>query len=482
MFQTKLIRLLKHLDKKELVQLGHFLDSPFFFRGRKEQRLIDFYDYLKRFYPEFNQKKIAKEAVYESLFAGKSYNERQLQQLMTKFTKVIERFIIQTYQTKSFGFPPDFLGLSAFYREKNLLPYFEKLHQSETNRLTEENTKDPYHYWVDFLLAKDLTEQQSLFNTRKSDLNLPQTLSRLDYFFLATQLESACVLLDQQMHQVPLALNGALSTIQALEPLLDRGQYRDAPLIDLLYRAYLLLQEDAPPQAFHELEEAFDQNAMKIGFNQRQIIHAILRNFSTKKLNQGEEAFLEPLFNLYQKGLSRGVLTFSSGLLPATFRSIVTLGIRLKEFAWVENFLEEYRHQLVRAEEPESIYTLTKASLLFAKGAYEEVLNCLTYEFADVYLKLSARRLEVQTYYELDSDLLDSKIQAFKVFIFRVSQSRLTDLHREGYNNFVDMLKQIIHPSTLYNANRQQMLSEKIKGKKSVAERMWLLEKLEELA
>ena len=218
---------------------------------------------------------------------------------------------------------------------------------------------------------------------------------------------------------------------------------------------------------------------MEIGFNQRQVIHGVLRNFCTKKLNEGEEEYLVPLFNLYQKGLSQGVMTFLGGLLPSTLQSIVTLGLRLEKYDWVETFLEEYRDQLVGTEEPESIYTLNRASLLFAKGAYSKALDCLNYEIADIYLKLVARRLEVQIYYELQSDLLDTKMQAFKIFVYRISKSRLTDLQREGYNNFIDLLKQVVHPSTRFNKMRKKTLAQKIKAKKAVAERKWLLDKIE---
>jgi len=481
MFQTKLIKLLRNFDKKELIQLGNFLESPFFFPGRKEERLIILYNYLKRFHPLFEHKKLAKEKVFEVVFPEKPYKEKQLQQLMTRFNKALERFIVQTYQSQNFGFPPPSLALATFYRKKNLLSYFKKLHEKEMGRQAQQKSKDINHFWVDFLLAKSLTEQQSLFNIRKSDLNLPQTLSRLDYFFLATNLESACVLLDQQKHHAPISTNGALKTIKTLQPLLDDGYCRDEPLIDLLYRTYHLLMNEVSLREFHELKKVYDQNAMEIGFDQRQMIYLILRNFSTQKLNEGAEEFLEPLFNLYQKGLLQGVMTFAGGILPQSFQSIVTLGLRLKKFAWVENFLEEYRNQLVLTEDPESIYTLNRASLLFARGTYQKALNCLTYEFGDIYLKLVARRLEIQIYYELQSDLLDTKIQAFKVFVFRIAPSRLTNLQRKGYNNFVDLLKQIIHPSTRFNEDRQVMLRKKIKEKKVVAERTWLLEKIEAL-
>ncbi len=478
MLRTKLIGLLRQLDKKEMNRLGHFLESPFFFGGRREQKLIDFYQYLRRFHPHFENKKLTKEKAYARLFPDRPYNENQLQQLMTKFNKVLERFIVEIYQSQTFGFPSPSHGLAAFYREKNMITAFEKWHRQAIHRQAQTVRKDPYHYWIDFLLAKELTEVQSLYNIRKSDLNLPATLSRLDYFFLAVKLEAACVWLNQHKHQVAIAADGALETLDALMPLLDAGYFREEPLIELFYRAYHLLQEEATAADFDALQRVYDERAMEIGFNQRQIIHGVLRIFCTSRYNAGESEYLAPLFNLYQVGLEQGVLTYGEGLLPATFQTIVTLGLKSDQLDWVEAFLEKYRHRLVRTEDTGSIYTLKRANLLFARGHYEAAQACLTYEFADIYLKLVARRLEVQIYYELESDLLDAKIQAFKVFIFRVSRSRLPDLQREGYNNFIDLLKQIIHPSTRYNDGRRTMLLDKIRGKKTVAERQWLLAKL----
>lgn len=478
MFHSKSIKLLKQLDKKEMTRLGHFLDSPFFFKGRKEQPLIDLFCYLQRYYPRFQNKKLAREEVFVHLFPNKNYKEQTLQQLMTKFNKAVENFIAHSYQSKSFGAFPLPLGLAAFYREKNLFAEYNKLYRHATARQAKQSTKDPQHYWIDFLWAKELTEQESLYNLRQLDLNLPQTHSRLDYFFLAAKLELACALVDQQIHHAPISEQGALKILEAVQPLLEAGLYREEPLIDLLYRAYQLLKEQSTFKEYQALQKDFDKYAMRIGFNQRQVIFALLKNFGIKKLNQGQKDYLEPLFLLYQEGLAQGVMIFGGGLLPSTFQSIVLLGIRLKKYKWVEIFLEEYRHQLVQAEAPESTYRLNRASLLFATGSYDEALDCLTYEFTDIYLKLMARRLEVQIYFELQSTLLEAKIKAFKIFIYRLPKSRITDLQREGYNNFIDLLKQLAHPNTRLKTFRQSSLIEKIKAKKSVAERQWLLDKL----
>ena len=221
---------------------------------------------------------------------------------------------------------------------------------------------------------------------------------------------------------------------------------------------------------------------MSIALNQRQIVHGVLRNFCTQQLNKGQKDYLAELFDLYQEGLAQGVLDSGGGLLPSTFQNLATLGIRLGKYDWVEQFLEAQRVRIIGMEAPESLYTLNRANLLFAKAQYEEALEYLTYNIADTYLKLIARRLEVQIYYELASPLLTSKIQAFKIFVFRTAKIHLTPLQREGYTNFIDLLKQIIHPSTPHKPQRIKSLTAKLEGKETVAEKQWLLDKLKQVA
>ena len=82
MFRTKLIKHLRHFTRKEMDQFGHFLASPFFFRGRTEAKMITLFKFLKRFHPAFDHKKLAKEKVFPIVFKDKDYDEQQLQQLM----------------------------------------------------------------------------------------------------------------------------------------------------------------------------------------------------------------------------------------------------------------------------------------------------------------------------------------------------------------------------------------------------------------
>ena len=72
-------------------------------------------------------------------------------------------------------------------------------------------------------------------------------------------------------------------------------------------------------------------------------------------------------------------------------------------------------------------------------------------------------------------------MDAFKILTFRLSKKLLSDNHRRGNNNFIDLLKQIINPKTQGNLNRIEKLIEKVISKKVIAEKEWLLDILERM-
>lgn len=87
--------------------------------------------------------------------------------------------------------------------------------------------------------------------------------------------------------------------------------------------------------------------------------------------------------------------------------------------------------------------------------------------------------LEIQVLYEQDSPLLDARLDAAKIFIFR--EKKIPAEKKLLLNNFLDMLKQILNPKTLGNRKRIEKLKEKIQALNGVAEHDWLTEKLNKL-
>ncbi|HAD13739.1 MAG TPA: hypothetical protein DCF33_15035, partial [Saprospirales bacterium] len=93
---------------------------------------------------------------------------------------------------------------------------------------------------------------------------------------------------------------------------------------------------------------------------------------------------------------------------------------------------------------------------------------------------LTGKRLELKAYYELNSDLLPYKIDAFKVYLSRTSAKQISPAIKQQLSDFINFLAQLAS-SIPGDEKRSDILSRRIREKKQAAEWRWLLEKAEVL-
>lgn len=93
---------------------------------------------------------------------------------------------------------------------------------------------------------------------------------------------------------------------------------------------------------------------------------------------------------------------------------------------------------------------------------------------------LHGKRLELKALYELKSDLLTYKLDAFKMFLSRTSHKLLSDAQRQINADFANLLHQLTY-SNPGDTKRPERLTKRIQDKKQAAEWRWLLEKAQAL-
>ena len=89
---------------------------------------------------------------------------------------------------------------------------------------------------------------------------------------------------------------------------------------------------------------------------------------------------------------------------------------------------------------------------------------------------LAGKRLELKALYELQSDLLPYKLDAFKMFLSRTSQKLLPDNRRQMNIDFINLLFQIVSAPP-GDPKRSARLIKHVEEKKQASEWHWLLAK-----
>ena len=482
MHGSKLFEVLKAFDQKELLQLHRFLQSPFFSQSRSNESVLKLFEFILPHASAFADPRLTKENAYAHLFPGKAYQKGQLEKMMSLLLKEIFRFI--TYYNAKLGENETsiLLNQARFFREKKMDKFFNKAIDQVKKVQRKASRRNKEFYFHQYLVEKEISEFESLFNTRKEELNIPNTLQSLEVFYLLSKLEYICWFLSQNLHFTSQHLQNTLDELEEVLPKLTQKEFFQIPLIQAYTYAVLLLQGKDEENSFSKLKQLVEQYEDQIPLEQLKALQALTRNYCVVKYNSGELKYFEVAFKLYRLHLEKGYLFYQGGLLPSTIRNLVTTGLKLKEYTWVYNFLESSKDKITGTKHPRDVYHFNLACYHFALQQYEQALELLADKYEDIYYRIAAKRLEIMIYFEQDSPLTDSRLDAFKVFIFRISKRYLSYTQREINNGFADLLKQIMNPKTKGNDARIAKLIQKIEAKKIVSDKQWLLEKLHDLS
>lgn len=480
MHSSKLVTILRSFDRKELRRLERFLEQPYFFEAKQKRRVLNLFFLLRKYYPTFDQQEIKKKSIFAVLFPDQPYRLEKLNKIITRLLKVIRSFIALEFADSEEKKVQQLFTEARFYQQRSLDRYFLQSIQQLQSHQRKIAQKDKEYYYNEYLIDYQIAEHHSLFNQRKEDLNLLNTHQSLDWFYLVAKLEYACLILTQHISNVPLEVKNSLLILEAIQPLMDNGYAQEEPLINLLYQTFVLLQGNDDEKSGKQLRLLLNEYSPLIPFSQLVNMEAIYRSFYIREFNRGKLSDKE-LFELYCEHLEKGYLFRLGGLQPGLIKNLVTLGLRVKAHDWVWSFLQEYRKNIVGTDHPEEVYYFNLANYYFSLADYEKALESLRWNTGDIYYKIAARRLELKVYYEQVSPLLESRMDAFKVYIFRLSKKQLPPLPQEGNNNFINFLRQICHPTTRHSSTKVNSILAKLERMPTTVEREWLIEKLRAL-
>ena len=179
------------------------------------------------------------------------------------------------------------------------------------------------------------------------------------------------------------------------------------------------------------------------------------------------------------RGLDKEFLLDQGKLSRFTYRNIAEIGINLKEYVWVNEFLESYKLKL---EKPyrESFYLLEKARVLSDQKKYNQAIAYLTQlSFNDQLIELSTRLERIRIFYEMgESELSQYHVESMELFLRR---KKNLGYHSDHYKSFLKYMRKLLKTNPKEKKKFKQyaldiQTEEKITGKK------WLVEKFHTLA
>ena len=490
MYESKLIEHLKVLNDSEFSDFLRFVKAMTEYEKDMPEETFKLVKYISKYINDAESNKLQREVAYKHVYDNQVWKNGKIEKIMSAALKTFKNYVDFKLANEDKSEINILLPLTSFYRKRKMHKLFD-LNIKQLKKHEQEIIKpDSKNYLEKYDIENEICKYQIEFNTRKEDLNLPETIIALDVFYLTQRLDLILVALVQNQY---IAFDEAFnveSTLSQVLTLASHPIYIENLLIQLYKKAIQLQiekEEATSDVIFQEFNNLLEKADDKINFDRFSHFCTISRNYCTKQYNKGRNSFLVTLLELLKKQLKQKILYANDKIRASTMLNIVVVALKLKEFDFVKSFLQEHKNKISGTHQHELVWEYNMAFYYFETGKHKEALEILPnhLDLDDFYYILAARRLEIKILSETESntkyDTVGNKIDAFKNFLFESKKNnRISELIFNMNNDFTDMVKQI---RNILKSDKEKInkLILKIEQNQAIAEREWLLGKLKGL-
>ena len=477
MHQSKLIRILKGLTESEIRRFHKFVRSPYFSYNKDYLAL---FEYTRKYYPAFTSRKLEKEHVFYHLYPDRSFNAQKIRHLMAGLVTLLEDFLV----TEEVANQP--LLKKKILREA----YGHRQNYEQFSKLSGEISQ----YLNDWQHRSAIYHLECLQNQATHFFHpaTPKHLVNEDHLeSISTHLEQYYQLTKMQLAAEMKARASILSKQYAHDSLEDEHETATSvgqeTLEYQLYRSAYRLYQYNDKQQYEELKHLFHQHLDLLSTQDQHYLFQHLLNFTIRQGNTGKGEYLQESFQLYQLALSIGIIASGGRIMEVNFTNICAVGIKVGEFDWVAAFIHQYGDQL-DLENRNNAKILCWAFLHYAKGDYEKTDQLIsTFQFTSPFYLARGKILSLRSLFELfvrDNtyyDLLISTALAFEKFLRR--NKVLSSVQKKVYLGFTRHLRSLVkcYENRQLDFQKAQRLKEKVLLETHVANKEWLLQKIDAL-
>lgn len=474
MFNTQLIDLLKSVPQEWLDEADLYLQSRFHNRGQRYHDICALFKLLKPYHPDFNQPELDRAVVYNHLFSGQEVIKGKLEKVISDTLGLLRSFLLHQYYNRvenSFQHAMDWAQVLRTLGKADKYEHF--MEKAKQDLFTDTNFSNKY-FLQKLQFEYELLSWQNMNNTTKGDINLANTFSALLNYYEVSRLELSNLLLLQQK-VTTLTTTNDIESLTSQTPLIPSDPNILLEISTLINQ--LLKNEQPTLDDFHYLMNLLHIHENKIDPLTLRDYYTHLRNICSLLINKGDSGMFPILHQLHRDNLNRGYLTINNKLHILALSNINRAALFVGNVDWAIEFVETYKDRLFGDQNLNDHYLLNKALCLFARKEFDKALSLLPHTLNNFVNHMLARRLEIMCYYETRSEILLSKLDAFKVYVWRASNKLLSPAMQDANKSFVNLLYQLITTQPGDNAKLKRLLA-KLENPKDIAEYSWLSAKI----
>jgi len=472
LFSEKLLSVLQTFSKVERNRFRKYLLSPYL---NDQPDLVLLFDVSDKALRDGTFAELDRVIVWQKLYPNKAFNDTQLRRLASDLNQMALSFL--SAEARSQNPLAEALDLQRLLDKPELKKHLAGIERNIQRLLDEVPGQSTAYYLAQFNLHNNLVNKTS---KRLSVSGYADKLSAADFylesFYLTQKLE---LYIGWLLYQGSRVSEKDLELPAGLWEHLANERFNKIPLLSVYRLVVNCLVEPEEESHYKNLLESLENHSEDISRTDLRKCYFIAQNYCALKINQGKREYYREVFETFKKIIQKGLLLEDGSLSEGIFKNIVTAGLGVGAFDWIEQFIEEYTPYLPSGIR-ENARTFNLASLHFFQKKYQRVIELIRdVEYSDVVYALSAKQILVRTYYELGEFLaLDSLIDSFKIYLRR--NKLISKSQKREYNNFLNFVKNL----TILNTSETRKVARlraRIEIASSITPKKWLLEKIDAL-
>ncbi len=468
---TKAFQVICSLTVAERKQLIRFLQSPYF---NSSPTLLKLGELFVKEAEQSSSGQYDRNTIWRKLTRKQTFNDTLFRKHCSDLYKLVETFLVverlmQNNSRKQ-------LEMYEAVVQKRIEP----LYQSALNAARQAYASKPFHTSGDYLEGFHMEKayrQMMQFEVKPTlRSNADELSENLDMFYWIEKLKLSYLLLSQRKTQ---RFDYQVALLDDLDKIVQALPMDKHPALAIYYYTYLTRKEEENVEHYYKLKELINRYVSLLPMEEALNVFDSATNYCVARLNARDEPFWQEYLELFKIALEKGVYTFTGELAEWRYNNTIGIALRLKEFAWVEWFVEEYKKYLA-PDIRENTYNFAMTRIYFHQKKFDILLRKFPIvEFGDINYTLIGKAMLAMAHYEEGSfDLLDTHLDSFKVFVTR-HKDMPTD-RRVGNLNFIKYVRALTRLSSRDKAAQDKLRKELSENRSSIRNFEWLLEKLEE--
>ncbi len=487
MLDTQLFQFLKLLSKEEFKTFQLWLKSAHHKGGSQLIYANQLIETMSVFFPFREEKNLPDKTV---IMQNANIEEKDFNKILHFTTERLKEFI--AYSALKNDENQQLFYIGEYFTKKVGKDIVKQVIQKIDKNLAQIKHKDIKDFEKTYLLETEKVYYNSYHDNQNGDLNIQNALYHLDVYYLASKLSHYCFLLFQNYKNNFTIHYDNTKDIENLINTMD-SEYFKIPLIKMFSYLFLMFQhknEQLTPEqedAFVKLNICLKKHENEVPLERIKEFAAYIRSFYViNYVNKSTDiAFVHKIFDIYKEHSIRGYLDYNDKIYFGTFKNFILYGNRTQRLDEVEDFIKQYKNNIILSSKSNNIWNYYKAEIAFIKGQFKEVIelleNCSFNE--NKVAALDKYRLLVRANYEIDSgsENLFNAVENHRNQTYRFKKdAKISDLYFKYNRNFHEKIKILVNINPFDKLLIKKEIAS-IEKNVDLPDKKWILEKLRKI-